>query len=155
MAQSNSIAESAYAAAGVPPILTGTAVAAVVGFVVVGGVKRIGKVAEAIIPFLSILYIGACLYVLYCNWGQIPAAFSLIFHSAFHPVAAMGGGLGYGVSQAVRLGVARGVFSNEAAWAPRPLPTVPPMPKAPVSRGCGALWRCFWTPSFAAPSPPW
>ena len=64
MAQSNSIAESAYAAAGVPPILTGTAVAAVVGFVVVGGVKRIGKVAEAIIPFLSILYIEACLYVL-------------------------------------------------------------------------------------------
>ena len=143
MAQSNSIAESAYAAAGVPPILTGTAVAAVVGFVVVGGVKRIGKVAEAIIPFLSILYTGACLYVLYCNWGQIPAAFSLIFHSAFHPVAAMGGGLGYGVSQAVRLGVARGVFSNEAGLGSAPIAHGAADAKSPRVQGMWGIVEVF------------
>ena len=142
MAQSNSIAESAYAAAGVPPILTGTAVAAVVGFVVVGGVKRIGKVAEAIIPSCQFCILGPVYTVLYCNWGRSRQLFPH-FPQRFPPGGGHGWGLGYGVSQAVRLGVARGVFSNEAGLGSAPIAHGAADAKAPVSRGCGALWRCF------------
>ena len=143
MAQSNSIAESVYGAVGIPPIVTGTVVAAVVGFVVVGGIQRIGKTAELLIPFLSILYLGCCFYVLYDNWQQIPAAFCLIVDSAFHPLAPVGGAAGYGVSQAIRLGAARGVFSNEAGLGSAPIAHGAADAQSPAIQGMWGIVEVF------------
>jgi alanine or glycine:cation symporter, AGCS family len=82
--------------------------------VTLGGVKRIGKVAEALVPFMCVTYVIAGIVVLIVNAAAIPDAFTLIFSSAFSPVAATGGFAGSVVMMSIRYGVARGVFSNEA-----------------------------------------
>jgi len=114
MVQANSIAGALQASFGVDPWLSGVVMAVITGFVLLGGVKRIGAVAEKLVPFMCVGYIVASLTVLGMYADQIPAAFSLIFTSAFSPVAATGGFAGAAVMMAVRYGVARGIFSNEA-----------------------------------------
>lgn len=114
MVQSNSIAGALHAAFGINHWLSGIVMAVFTGFVLLGGVKRIGAVAEKLVPFMCIGYIVASLIVLGIYADQIPAAFALIFESAFNPVAATGGFAGAAVMMAMRYGVARGIFSNEA-----------------------------------------
>ncbi|MBS0509993.1 MAG: sodium:alanine symporter family protein [Proteobacteria bacterium] len=114
MVQANSIAGALQASFGIDPWLSGVVMAVITGFVLLGGVKRIGAVAEKLVPFMCVGYIVASLTVLGIYVDQIPAAFSLIFTSAFSPVAATGGFAGAAVMMAVRYGVARGIFSNEA-----------------------------------------
>jgi AGCS family alanine or glycine:cation symporter len=114
MVQANSIAGALQASFGIDPWVSGVAMAAITGFVLLGGVKRIGAVAEKLVPFMCIGYIVAALTVLAIYADQIPAAFSLIFTSAFNPVSATGGFAGAAVMMAIRYGVARGIFSNEA-----------------------------------------
>ena len=114
MVQANSIAGALQASFGIDPWLSGVVMAVITGFVLLGGVKRIGAVAEKLVPFMCVGYIVASLTVLGIYADQIPAAFSLIFTSAFSPVAATGGFAGAAVMMAVRYGVARGIFSNEA-----------------------------------------
>lgn len=114
MVQSNSIAGALHAAFGINHWVSGIVMAVFTGFVLLGGVKRIGAVAEKLVPFMCIGYIVASLIVLGIYVEQIPAAFALIFESAFNPVAATGGFAGAAVMMAMRYGVARGIFSNEA-----------------------------------------
>ncbi|HQX07819.1 MAG TPA: amino acid carrier protein, partial [Zoogloea sp.] len=114
MVQSNSIAGALETAFGINPWVSGVVMAVFTGFVLLGGVKRIGAVAEKLVPFMCIGYIVASLTVLGVYADQIPAAFTLIFASAFSPVAATGGFAGAAVLMAMRYGVARGIFSNEA-----------------------------------------
>ena len=114
MVQSNSIAGALDAAFGINPWVSGIVMAVFTGFVLLGGVKRIGAVAEKLVPFMCIGYIVAALIVLGMYVEQIPAAFALIIESAFNPVAATGGFAGAAVMMAMRYGVARGIFSNEA-----------------------------------------
>ncbi len=114
MVQSNSIAGALHAAFGINHWASGIVMAVFTGFVLLGGVKRIGAVAEKLVPFMCIGYIIASLIVLGIYADQIPAAFSLIINSAFNPVAATGGFAGAAVMMAMRYGVARGIFSNEA-----------------------------------------
>lgn len=114
MVQSNSIAQVLHGSFGVSPWLTGVVLTVLTGFVLIGGVKRIGAVAEKLVPTMCIGYIVAALIVLGLNAGQVPAAFGLIFESAFSPVAAGGGFAGSTIMLAMRYGVARGIFSNEA-----------------------------------------
>ncbi|WP_323000984.1 sodium:alanine symporter family protein [Denitromonas sp.] len=114
MVQSNSIAEAMQASFGIAPWLTGVVLAALTGFVLLGGVKRIGAVAEKLVPFMCIGYIVASLAVLGLYAERIPAAFGLIFSYAFSPAAATGGFAGAAIMMAIRYGVARGIFSNEA-----------------------------------------
>jgi AGCS family alanine or glycine:cation symporter len=114
MVQSNSIAGALESAFGINPWVSGVVMAVFTGFVLLGGVKRIGAVAEKLVPFMCIGYIVASLTVLGLYADQIPAAFTLIFASAFSPVAATGGFAGAAVLMAMRYGVARGIFSNEA-----------------------------------------
>jgi len=114
MVQSNSISGALNAAFGINPWISGAVMTVLTGFVLLGGVKRIGAVAERLVPFMCIGYILASLIVLGIFADQIPAAFSLIFSSAFNPVAATGGFAGAAVMMAMRYGVARGIFSNEA-----------------------------------------
>lgn len=114
MVQSNSIAEAMQASFGIAPWLTGVVLAALTGFVLLGGVKRIGAVAEKLVPVMCIGYIVASLAVLGLYAERIPEAFGLIFSYAFSPAAATGGFAGAAIMMAIRYGVARGIFSNEA-----------------------------------------
>ncbi|MBU8905794.1 alanine/glycine:cation symporter family protein [Desertibacillus haloalkaliphilus] len=112
--QSNTIADVASNSFGMPGWLTGALLMILVGFIVFGGLQRISAVASFFVPIMAFLYISGAILILILNYDMIIPAFELIFYYAFNPVAAAGGFLGVVVSEAIRNGVARGVFSNEA-----------------------------------------
>ena len=114
MTQSNAAALSLKGTFGLSPVITGAVLALGVFAVTAGGLKRIAAAAEKIIPAMTALFILASFAVIAKNFRAIPSAFSRIFSEAFSLRAAAGGAAGYGIKQAVRYGVARGVFSNEA-----------------------------------------
>lgn len=114
MVQINGIASAVDHAFGVPVWITGLVVMVLTGAVILGGIKRIGKVAELLVPAMCIGYILCVAVVLFVFADQIPAAFELIFTQAFNPTAATGGFLGSSVMLAIQKGVSRGIFSNEA-----------------------------------------
>ncbi len=112
--QSNSVADVLHASFAIPEWLSGLLLAVLTGLVVLGGIKRIGQVAGAVVPLMGIGYVLVSLLVLALQADAIPAALQLVFNHAFSPAAASGGFAGAAVWAAIRFGVARGVFSNEA-----------------------------------------
>ena len=112
--QVNSMAAALDNSFGIPEWSTGVVVAALVGVVVIGGIKRIGDVAGKLVPAMIVLYLGAGLLILVINIAAIPDAVGLIFTHAFTPAAATGGFAGAAVAAAIRFGSARGVFSHES-----------------------------------------
>lgn len=114
MVQVNSMALALEATFSVPLWATGLVTMLFVGLVILGGIKRIGAVAAALVPFMCVAYIIAGIVVLVVHAAEIPAALELIFTHAFSPIAATGGFAGAAVMAAIRFGVARGIFSNEA-----------------------------------------
>lgn len=114
MAQANSIATGLQDAFGVPPLLTGLAVAGAVGFAMLGGIQRMGRITERLVPFMAIGYTAAAVCVILANWRQVPMVLNSILQQAFNLQAGLGGLAGYGMKQALQVGVARGVSSNEA-----------------------------------------
>ena len=120
MVQSNSISDSFKQAFGIPPLVTGLLVAAVALFIFWGGKRRIASVAEKIVPVMAVFYVVGGLIVLAMNVTMIPTAFKQIFVLAFAPQAMAGGVAGVTVKEAVRYGVARGLFSNEAGMGSTP-----------------------------------
>ena len=143
MVQSNSIADALYTTFDIPHLYTGIIVALLVGAVLLGGIQRISQVAGALIPFMAALYILASIVVLAINANAIPAAFGLIFTHAFSPAAATGGFAGAAVWAAIRFGVARGVFSNEAGLGSAPIAHAAAKTKGPVSQGLVAMLGTF------------
>lgn len=143
MVQANSVAEPVLTYFGVPKILTGLIIGGLVFAVIVGGIKRIGKVASKLVPVMSIFYILGALVVIVMNIKGIPAAFSLIFHDAFTGTAATGGFAGAAVAQAIRFGVARGVFSNEAGLGSAPIAHGAAQTKEPIREGLVAMLGPF------------
>lgn len=120
MVQSNSIADAFRTAFSVPPLLMGVIIAACGAFVFFGGIGRIASVTEKIVPLMALLYVLGGLIVLICNAENIIPAFKMIFVGAFDPSAATGGLIGASVKEAIRYGVARGLFSNEAGMGSTP-----------------------------------
>ena len=114
MVQANSVALVFRTQLGIPALLTGIVLAILTWLVIVGGIKRIAIVAEVLVPIMCVVYIIGGLVIIIAKIADIPEAFSLIFRSAFSGHAAVGGFAGAGVAQAIRYGVARGIFSNEA-----------------------------------------
>ncbi len=114
MVQANGIASAVHNAFGVETWITGIVLTLLTGAVVLGGIKRIGAVAEVLVPFMCIGYIVAVGVVLVVFADRIPQAFATIFNQAFNPTAATGGFLGSTVIMAIQKGVSRGIFSNEA-----------------------------------------
>lgn len=114
MVQVNSMAEALNSSFAIPFWLTGAVTTVITGIVILGGVKRIGLFATALVPFMCVIYIAAALVVLAANYTAIPAAFATIFSEAFTGTAAVGGFAGSTMMLAMQFGVARGVFSNEA-----------------------------------------
>ena len=98
----------------VPPFVSGVLCTIGVAVVITGGMKRIAGLTEKLVPFMAVLYLGGAIGVLFVFRKEIPGAFALIFSEAFGLRQAAGGVAGYGVGQAVRMGIARGIFSNEA-----------------------------------------
>ncbi|SDC02757.1 MULTISPECIES: alanine/glycine:cation symporter family protein [unclassified Candidatus Frackibacter] len=139
MVQANSVAEPLQASFGVPKGVTGVLLAILVGMVIVGGIKRIGKVASKIVPFMAVVYVLGALGVLLANASEIPAALAFIFKQAFNPTAAVGGFAGAAVLQTLRMGVARGVFSNEAGLGSAPMAHAAAKTKEPVREGLVAM----------------
>lgn len=105
----------------VTALTTGLAAALLIGFVTVGGAKRIGQLAEKLVPVMAFVYILSMLAVIGLYWRDLGQVLSSIFLGAFAPRAILGGGAGIGVRQAVRWGVSRGVFSNEAGLGSAPI----------------------------------
>ena len=141
--QSNSVSAALSSSFGIPPLASGLVMMVLVGLVLMGGVKRIADVAGKLVPLMAIFYIGAGCVVLFMNASEIPAAFALIFESAFTPVAAEGGFAGAAVWAAIRFGVARGVFSNEAGLGSAPIAHAAAQTNDPVQQGLIAMLGTF------------
>lgn len=121
MAQANSVSLALKDTFHIPGIVTGLVLALAVGLVVLGGIRRLGYVAGNLVPFMATLYVAAAMVVLVLNYENIPDAFSLILQSAFSGTAVAGGFAGAAVAQAVRFGISRGIFSNEAGLGSAPM----------------------------------
>lgn len=141
--QVHSAAAALRGSFGIPAAVTGVVAAVLTGLVIMGGIKRIGRVAESAIPLVSLFYLAGGALVLWMNRGEIPAAFALIFRSAFSPVAAVGGVGGYGVMTALRTGVARGIFSNEAGLGSAPIAHASADTDSPARQGCFGIFEVF------------
>ena len=143
MVQANSIADALHTNFSIPHLYTGIIVSLLVGSVLLGGIQRISEVAGRLVPLMAALYILASLVVLVINANAIPSAFGLIFTHAFSPAAATGGFAGAAVWAAIRFGVARGVFSNEAGLGSAPIAHAAAKTKGPVSQGLVAMLGTF------------
>ena len=143
MVQANSVAEPVLTYFGIPKIVTGLIIGILVFAVIIGGIKRIGRVASKLVPFMALFYIAGALIVIIKNAGALPMAFSLIFHDAFNGTAATGGFAGAAVAQAIRFGVARGVFSNEAGLGSAPIAHGAARTDEPVREGLVAMLGPF------------
>ena len=141
--QSNSIAASFHTAFGIPQWIMGLVVAVIAIFVFMGGMKRIAKVTETIVPFMAALYIIGSLIVIIYNYKNIPYAFESIFIGAFSPSSVVGGAAGATVKLALTKGVARGLFSNEAGMGSTPHAHAVAKVDHPVEQGFVAMTGVF------------
>lgn len=141
--QSNSIAASWNTAFGIPKIAMGIFVAVVSLFVFTGGMRRIAKVTELIVPIMAAFYILGSLIVIFANVTAIPAAFHDIIIGAFKPAAVAGGAMGATLKLAVQKGVARGLFSNEAGMGSTPHAHAVAKVNHPVEQGFVAMIGVF------------
>lgn len=141
--QINQMADILNASFAIPQIFTGGLVAIAIGIVIIGGIKRIGLVASYLIPFMSVIYIFACLCVILVNIQQVPALFGQILSDAFTGTAAVGGFAGTTLSQVITQGVRRACFSNEAGLGTAPFAHAAASTKEPVREGLVALLEPF------------
>ena len=141
--QSNSIAAAFHTAFGIPQWIMGLVVAVIAIFVFMGGMKRIAKVTETIVPFMAALYIIGSLIVIIYNYKNIPYAFASIFIGAFSPSSVVGGAAGATVKLALTKGVARGLFSNEAGMGSTPHAHAVAKVDHPVEQGFVAMTGVF------------
>jgi len=141
--QANSVADVLETNFNLPHWITGLVLMVLVGLVLIGGIKRIGQVASTLVPSMAIAYILVGLMVLAINAEQIPNAIAMVFTHAFSPVAAEGGFAGAAVWAAVRFGVARGIFSNEAGLGSAPIAHAAAQTKNPINQGMVAMLGTF------------
>ncbi|WP_348677738.1 alanine/glycine:cation symporter family protein [Alcanivorax profundi] len=141
--QANSVAHGLSDSFGLPTWVTGVTLAVLVGLVVLGGMKRIATVATFIVPFMALAYLLAGLIVLVDHASAIPDALALCFESAFTGTAAAGGFAGALVKEAIRFGVARGIFSNEAGLGSAPIAHASANTDHPARQGSIAMLGTF------------
>ncbi|KPK60886.1 MAG: hypothetical protein AMJ59_04665 [Gammaproteobacteria bacterium SG8_31] len=143
MVQSNSLADAIQGAFGIPEWLTGAAVAILLAVVVLGGVRSIGRVTSVLVPGMVLLYMVGCGWVLLTHLGQVPAAVVTIIKDAFTGTAAAGGFLGAGIAQAMRYGVARGIFSNESGLGSAGIAAAAAQTREPVRQALVSMTQTF------------
>jgi len=143
MVQANSVAQAVETNFGVPAVLSGVIMAVLAALVLIGGIRSIAQVAGKLVPFMAIAYVLGGLAVLAVNATDIPAAIGFILNDAFTPSAATGGFAGATVWAAIRFGVARGVFSNEAGLGSAPIAHAAAETDNPVRQGTIAMLGTF------------
>lgn len=143
MVQSNSVADAVHATFHVPMYVTGLVLMVLTALVILGGIKSIGKVTGTVVPVMIIFYVAGALLVLVLNIGAIPKAIALVFQEAFTPTAASGGFAGAGVMLAIRMGVARGIFSNESGLGSAPIAAAAAQTKHPVAQALVSMTQTF------------
>ena len=143
MVQSNSIGSACQTAFGIPSWTVGLVVSVISAFIFLGGVKRIAKVTEKLVPIMAILYLLGGIVILVMRAKYIPETFGLIFKYAFRPDALIGGGIGYALKTAISQGVKRGLFSNEAGMGSTPHAHALADVKKPHDQGVSAMIGVF------------
>ena len=123
-------------------LVLGIAIAVIVGLVLLGGVKRIGRVTEKLVPFMAVLYIGLSLGVVFLNIENVPSVFASIIHGAFNPSAVTGGIVG-SFFLSMKKGVSRGIFSNEAGLGTGSIAHACADTKEPVKQGLFGIFEVF------------
>ena len=148
MVQSNSIGSAfseVFAARGleIPPVTVGLVLAAIAAFIFLGGVGRLASVVEKMVPFMAAVYIVGSLALIILHIGAVPEAIRMILAGAFSPEAVLGAGAGITIREAIRYGVARGLFSNEAGMGSTPHAHARPRAKKPHQQGLAAMVSVF------------
>jgi len=145
--QGHTVGRSFLASYGTSPYLVTGVMTVVTAFVVIGGVRRIGRVSQSLVPLMSVVYIIGGLILFFLNWREIPTVFGSIVHHAFAPMPALGGFAGAGIMQALQAGVARGMFSNEAGMGTAPMAHATAETEHPFQQG---MWGAFevWVVTF-------
>lgn len=142
LAQANSIATTLSSAVGVDRRAVGIVLAVIVSIVLVGGIKRVGRFSELLVPLMALLFIGGGLVVILANWRAIPAAFEQIITYAFAPKAVVGG---YSMGAALRYGVARGVFTSEAGLGMSAIVHACADVEEPAEQGMWGIFEVFFS----------
>ena len=134
MNQSNTMADAMEASFGINPIWTALVAAVLVALVIIGGIRRIGRVTSILTPFMAILYVGAALIVIFLHMKEVPWAFGFIVQQAFAPTAMVGGAAG-SFLMTLMWGIRRGLFSNEAGQGSAPIAHAAAKTEEPVREG--------------------
>ena len=142
--QANAIATVACESYGISPYLSGIFICLMTGAVVLGGVKSIARVCSMLVPFMAVLYVLGCIYILIVNAPYIWPALCLIVKAAFSPEAAGGGFVGSTVMMAARFGIARGLFSNESGMGSAPIVAAAAQTRNPVRQALVSSSGTFW-----------
>ncbi len=125
-------------------VIIGIVLAALIGIVVLGGVKSIARICAAMVPFMAVFYIVGCIYILIQNGAYIGRAISLIFHEAFSLKSSLGGATGSALMMAARFGIARGLFSNESGMGSAPIVAAAAKTRNPVRQALVSSTATFW-----------
>lgn len=144
MVQANSISTLVNEAFQIPMWVTGLVLTILTAVVIIGGIKSIAKVCERLVPFMAITYVLGCLIVLGMKINGIPDTVMLILNSAFSGQAVVGGFLGAGMKEAIRFGIARGLFSNESGLGSAPIVAAAAQTKNPVRQALVSSTGTFW-----------
>lgn len=142
--QANSISSMLTETFNIDARITGAVMAVLTGIVILGGIKSIARVCEALVPFMAIFYVIGCLIILFMGRHTIGASISLILKSAFTGQAAIGGFMGAGLKEAMRYGIARGLFSNESGLGSAPIVAAAAQTKNPVRQALVSSTGTFW-----------
>jgi AGCS family alanine or glycine:cation symporter len=143
MVQANSVAESLRASFDLSPAIVGGILVVVTGVVILGGIKRIADVTQVLVPFMAIFYLAGGLLILVMRAGELPHALRLVVDGAFSGTAATGGFAGSTIMMAMRYGVARGLFSNEAGLGSAPMVHAAAQTDHPVRQGMYGIFEVF------------
>jgi len=144
MVQANSIAVLVKDTFNIPPWITGIVITVFTAVVIIGGITSIARVCEKFVPFMAAFYVLGCFVILALKLDTVPATIMLILKSAFTGQAAIGGFLGAGMKEAVRFGVARGLFSNESGLGSAPIVAAAAQTKHPVRQALVSSTGTFW-----------
>jgi len=143
MVQSNSVADAVHATYNISPFITGAILMVCTAAVILGGIKKIGQVTGFFVPIMIIFYMIGASYIIILNITEVPAALGLIIEQAFNPTAAVGGFAGATIMLAIRMGVARGIFSNESGLGSAPIAAAAAQTKQPVTQALVSMTQTF------------
>jgi len=144
MVQANSISVLMDETFQTPRWITGLVISILTAAVILGGIRTIAIVCEKLVPFMAVFYVAGCLVLIVIHLERIPDALTTIFQTAFSGQAAVGGFLGAGMKEAIRFGVARGLFSNESGMGSAPIVAAAAKTKNPVEQALVSSTGTFW-----------